>query len=837
MNDGSFLALAHNAALLLGLGLICDMITPRRPQARAPFRHAFMGVIVGTIGIVLILTPWKLEPGIVFDTRSVLLGISGLFLGVIPTVVAMVMIAAVRLAQGGAAAGVGVGVILASGIIGIAWRHVRRPPLTEISWKELYCLGLVVHLVMLGIMLGLPRDTAVRVLKSIALPVLVIFPLGTTALGMLLANRLRRRAVTSVLRESEERIRATLYGIGDGVVVTDALGQVTRINPMGEQLTGWGEADAVGKPLAEVFRIVSEETRNVVANPAERVIREGVVVGLANHTLLIARDGTDRPIADSAAPIRDEDGALTGVVLVFRDQTDDRMVRKALQESESRFRALFEQVGVGMGEIDSQTGQFLRVNQHYCDLVGYTEQEMLEATFQSMTHPDDLPTDLSNMERLRSGDIREFRMEKRYRRKDGALVWVTLSVAPLWSPGSQPSQHVAVVQDITSRKQAEASLAQAKDIAEQASRAKDEFMARLSHELRTPLTPVLLAMGQWQTQTDLPAGMQDDLTMMRRNLDLEARLLDDLLDVNRILHGKMPLRRSVIDMHQKIANSLEIVGADIQAKRLELTCRLEAAHSLIDGDPARVQQAVWNLLSNAIKFTPEGGRIGVSTDNDPEGYLHVRISDSGMGIDSELLPRLFRPFEQGGQQITRGYGGLGLGLTICKSVAEQHGGIIAAQSDGPGRGATFTLRFPTVRRPREVAGPGAVQTTGDSARGVKRQILLVEDHSDTARLLSRVLTSWGYKVRVAQSVASALESAAAAPFDLLISDLGLPDGSGHDLMRQLSARGPLKGIAVSGYGMEDDQQRSREVGFLTHLTKPVDLAELRTALSSALEPG
>jgi CheY-like chemotaxis protein len=387
--------------------------------------------------------------------------------------------------------------------------------------------------------------------------------------------------------------------------------------------------------------------------------------------------------------------------------------------------------------------------------------------------------------------------------------------------------------DITERKEAEQSLLQAKNTADQANRAKDQFMARLSHELRTPLTPVLLAMAQWQLQAELPPELRDDLTMMRRNLDLEARLLDDLLDVSRIVNGKMMLRRGIIDVHQKIADSLEIVAADVQMRQLKLVVRLQAARTWMDGDPARIQQVIWNLLSNAIKFTPEGGSIAVGTVNDADEHILVQITDSGMGITPELMPRLFKPFEQGGEQTTRGYGGLGLGLAICRSVAEMHGGSIAAQSEGPGRGANFTLRLPTVALPGTKRSAPVTHQPGP-IRGRCRRILLVEDHPDTARLLSRVLGSWGYEVRVAQSVASGLE-AASPPFDLLISDLGLPDGTGHDLMRQLRARGPLKAIAVSGYGMEEDQQRSREAGFLAHLTKPVNLAELRSVLRRTLD--
>ena len=378
------------------------------------------------------------------------------------------------------------------------------------------------------------------------------------------------------------------------------------------------------------------------------------------------------------------------------------------------------------------------------------------------------------------------------------------------------------------RRQAEESLRCAKEAADTANHAKDDFLAKLSHELRTPLTPVLLATSQLLSQTDLPAATRDDLAMVQRNLDLEARLLDDLLDVSRILNGKMSLHREVIDIHQKIKETLTIVSASIQARGLHLIVDLQATHSHVDGDPARVQQAIWNLLSNAIKFTPESGHITITTAND-DGHVLVHVADSGMGILPELLPRLFDAFEQGSRLTTRHYGGLGLGLTICKSVMEMHGGSISAKSQGPGHGSTFTLRFPTVTLPAATA-PVPAAAPGDMVPSRTLRVLLVEDHADSARLLSRVLRSWGYEVQLAHSVASALAAASVEAFDLLISDLGLPDGSGHDLMRQLAAKGPVNAIAVSGYGTEEDVGRSKDAGFAEHLTKPVTPASLRAAI-------
>ena len=437
---------------------------------------------------------------------------------------------------------------------------------------------------------------------------------------------------------------------------------------------------------------------------------------------------------------------------------------------------------------------------------------------------------------------RPFEMEYRLRHHDGGFRWIVDKGIPFNSLQGDFAGYIGYCFDITQRKQTEDALAHA-------SSAKDEFLARLSHELRTPLTPVVLAVSHWQARGDIPAALCEDLAMMHRNLELESRLLEDLLDVNRVMHGKLPLRREVIDLHQVIAQALAILRSDLQARRLQVVLHLDANCSWIDGDAARVQQVFWNLLSNASKFTPDGGTITISTASDTGtagqdgSKISVQITDSGRGIEADVLQRLFKPFEQGGQHTTSHYGGLGLGLTICKSVVESHNGSITVHSDGAGRGTTVTVRFPSA--PSPAAEPTSIRALPKRVNGHSRRVLLVEDHPDTAKLLSRLIRSWGHSVRTAHSVADALKAADAEPFDLLISDLGLPDGNGHDLMRQLCAgragagESPgeirFKAIAVSGYGMDEDQQRSREVGFFTHLTKPVSPTELRSALAAAFE--
>lgn len=360
--------------------------------------------------------------------------------------------------------------------------------------------------------------------------------------------------------------------------------------------------------------------------------------------------------------------------------------------------------------------------------------------------------------------------------------------------------------------------------ARQANRAKDQFIAVLSHELRTPLTPALATLSMLMQDGRLPQDVRDDLTLVNRNVELEARLIDDLLDLTRIIRGKIEMRMEPVDAHDILRRALGICQPDILAKDLHVTIRLTAGSHHVKADPTRLQQIFWNLIKNAVKFTPANGCIQVASANPRQGWVEFSIADSGIGIDAEVLPKIFTAFEQGKSTITRQFGGLGLGLAITKALVDPHGGRISAASQGPGYGATFALELPlTKEAPRAADEPG-----NDDKESALRpvRVLLVEDHRDTARVMARVLRAESLKVEWASNVAQALLLAAESKFDLVVSDIGLPDGSGLDLMRQLRAKQPIQGIALSGFGMEEDVRRSRDAGFAVHLTKPVNCKDL-----------
>jgi signal transduction histidine kinase/serine/threonine protein kinase/tetratricopeptide (TPR) repeat protein len=376
-------------------------------------------------------------------------------------------------------------------------------------------------------------------------------------------------------------------------------------------------------------------------------------------------------------------------------------------------------------------------------------------------------------------------------------------------------------------KRAEEELKTAKAVAETASKAKDDFLAALSHEIRTPITPVALAAHTLTERLDLPLDAMEDLHVIRRGIDLEARLIEDLLDISRIERGLISLSPQTVEIHallDETARQYCIPGC--KEKAIDFVFELRAAEHHVFADRARLQQIIWNLVRNAFKFTPTGGRIELRTSNPREGRIGVEVSDTGIGIETQVIPIIFNAFEQAGR---RSFGGLGLGLSIAKALAELHGGTIQARSEGKGKGATFTVDLPTVPAPRS---PATRSIDGKAVHGRSLRILIVEDHPDTAALLARLLRTYRHEVMTANSVENARKAAEGARFDLVLCDLGLPDGTGIDVIRYLKEREPgIVGIALTGYGMEEDIRKTREAGFTEHLTKPIDFTRLQEVLS------
>jgi PAS domain S-box-containing protein len=481
------------------------------------------------------------------------------------------------------------------------------------------------------------------------------------------------------------------------------------------------------------------------------------------------------------------------------------------------------------------------LSKQWVEYTGIPEAEQLGLQWlDRVMHPDDRERTLDAWTAALEGRA-PYDIEYRLRRADGVYRWFKARGVPVRDQQGDILKWFGTCTDVHDQREAleerERLLAAeqaARRQAEEANQAKDRFLAMLSHELRTPLTPVLVAAELLERSSELPVSLLPDAQIIRRNIELEARLIDDLLDLTRVAKGKLQLTLEPVDVHAAIRAVLDIFRADIQAKNLRLRLELDALAHHVHADHARLQQMLWNLIKNAAKFTPDQGTIDIRTRNaaarDPAARprLLVEVQDTGIGIEPDKVDRLFDAFEQGSEMVTRRFGGLGLGLSITKALVEVHGGSVRASSPGLGQGATFTLEFPTVPAPAAAPAP-AGQNPARDARSL--HILIVEDHPDTARVMSRLVSSLGHTVETVGSMTEAVERMRGNHIDLLASDIGLPDGNGVDLIRTVRQFSNVPAIALSGFGMEEDVRRCLDAGFNAHLTKPVNIARLEQLIT------
>lgn len=524
-----------------------------------------------------------------------------------------------------------------------------------------------------------------------------------------------------------------------------------------------------------------------------------------------------------------------GLSANFHEINERKQAEETLQQNESLFSTIIDQAPGGVYVVDERFCT-LKVNALARPTFAAAEP-VIGRNFREVMHilwgpevggklADIFQRTLETGERYVSPRFTEHRtdldMEKSY---DWEVQRLTL-----------PSGKYGVVcyfTDVTAQYELENALRDAKEAAEAANQSKDRFLAVLSHELRTPLTPVLMTVAALETQSDLPANVLDDLAMIKRNVELETKLIDDLLDLSRITSGKVELKLESIDLNETVRQVCGICRPQMVEQNVRLELILDPHAGIIAADPARIQQVLWNVLKNAVKFTPPDGLIKVSTARLDSDRCEVRVTDSGIGIPPDVLPRIFNAFEQGDSHITRQFGGLGLGLAISRALVELMGGTIRAESEGHGLGASLIVELPGLAAApasdsRQPAFEGA-------AASAQIRLLLVEDHGDTSRTLARLLRSSGFTVVAANNVADAVAAIEKDHFDVLVSDLGLPDGDGFEIMRAMRARHIVPGIAMSGYGMEDDIRRSNEAGFTEHLVKPISLPHLISAIRRVIE--
>jgi PAS domain S-box-containing protein len=643
----------------------------------------------------------------------------------------------------------------------------------------------------------------------------------------------------------DERWSATaLASIGDAVIATDPHGRVLYLNPVAESLTGWPDDQARGRELAEVFPIVDELTRRPAESPVHEVLATGRAAVPAKHAVLLGRNRGEVPIEDNAAPIRDEHGRVAGVILVFRDISEKRRA-DLLNE---RLAAIVESSDDIIASKDLD-GVITSWNRGAERILGYSAAEVV-GRHVSMLMPPELVEDMPRiLEKIRRGETVDHYQTRR-RRKDGTLIDVSLTVSPIRDAEGRIVGASKIGRDVTAERRARderdhllEAAQEAKARAEAANRLKDEFLATLSHELRTPLNAILGWARILGTRPPDPEDLKQGLEVIDRNARVQVQIIEDLLDISRIISGTMRLDVQRVDLAEVIDAAVAAVAPTAEAKGVRIGRVLDRLAGPVSGDPARLQQVVWNLLTNAVKFTPRGGRVQVLLER-VNSHLEVSVIDSGAGISPEFLPHIFERFSQADSSTTRRHGGLGLGLAIVKQLAELHGGAVRAKSPGEGQGSTFVVHLPITvvhearpekTRPKDEPA-GEFDCSERPLEGIR--VLVVDDEPDARQLVRRVLAECGADVALAESAARAVELLEAFRPDILVSDVGMPEQDGYDLIRQVRSRVAAKAlpaVALTAFARSEDRRRALLAGFQTHVAKPVDPAELVAVVASLVE--
>lgn len=631
----------------------------------------------------------------------------------------------------------------------------------------------------------------------------------------------RRKRAEEAARQQAEWLRITLSSIGDGVIVTDDSGCVVSLNPVAAALTGWGSDEAAGLHLEHVFRIVNETTRQPVANPALRAIKEGQIVGLANHTILIAKDGAHRHIDDSAAPIRDETGKVRGAILVFRDISARWLAEAALRESETKLHLLADTIPQ-LAWMARQDGHIFWYNRRWHEYTGATPEQMQGSGWESFHDPAQLPAVKERwLDSITSGA--PFDMVFPLKGADDQFRPFLTRVNPLRDDSGKILYWFGTNTDISEIKRME-------DALRQADRRKDEFLATLAHELRNPLAPILnsleiLKMPAVDADT---AGQTRE--MMERQVHHLMRLVNDLLDVSRVMQGKINLRQEPVELAAIVARAVDIAQPLIKTQNHELHISVPTESLWLDADAVRLTQVFANLLMNSAKYSEPNGQIWLTARRDG-GQAVVSVKDSGVGIAPDMLPHVFDLFVQADPASSKAQGGLGIGLTLVKRLVEMHNGTVEAHSKGLGKGCDFVCTL-------ALSSPDNAQITEPESDNLPQvapayRLLVVDDNQDAAASLAMLLRLLGNQVWIANNGLDALELAATHQPDMIFLDIGMPGMDGYEAARRLRQQAEGKDTvlaALTGWDQQAYRSRAAEVGFDHYFVKPLDPNVLESLL-------
>jgi PAS domain S-box-containing protein len=622
--------------------------------------------------------------------------------------------------------------------------------------------------------------------------------------------------------DNAQALLAAIVDSSNDAIVSKSLdGRIMSWNRGAERLFGYSADEAIGQPVTIIIpRDRLDEEHDLLQH-----IRQGQRVE-HSETVRVAKGGRPIDVSVMVSPVRDVRGNVIGASAVTRDITARKRAEQALLDGEERFRTLADNIAQ-LAWMADETGSIFWYNKRWFDYTGSTAQEMLGWGWRSVHAPDHVDRVVEKFTRsIESGEIWEDIFP--LRGSDGQYRWFLSRAIPIRDARGKVLRWFGTNTDITAQRDAEESL-------READRRKDEFLAMLAHELRNPLAPITNSLHILRMAQDVDPAIEKIHEILERQTNHLARLVDDLLEVSRITQEKIELRTELIELAAVIRSAVETSRPSIDTGRHQLAISLPSRPMVLEADPIRLSQVIANLLNNAAKYTSEGGQIWLTAETiDAEAVIRVR--DNGVGIVPEVLPRIFDKFAQVGGDDAR-LGGLGIGLTLARSLVELHGGRIEAHSEGRGKGSQFTIHLPLATQAPPIAPPHIATQAAKPPRP-RRKILVVDDARDSAFILSKLLESLGHHVLSADNGHSAIELARRERPDVVISDIAMADMDGYELARCLRREPALAGVllvALTGFGQERDRKRTSQAGFDQHLVKPVSLDELDHLFASLPE--
>lgn len=642
-----------------------------------------------------------------------------------------------------------------------------------------------------------------------------------------MANRRKKyRRTDDIYRKSVEDIRD--YAI----FMTDPDGMVTNWNRGAQHILGYAEDEIVGKHASRFFT-AEDRAKNV---PQQELTTAAVEGRAEDERWHLRRDGSRFWASGVVTAVRDEEGNLMGFSKVMRDMSE----RNRLTEERDRFFTL----SMDLLCIVRLNGRFQRVNPAFEKLLGFSDEELLAMSLFDLVHPEDLKATKDGYEKLSIGEPITF-MENRLRCKDGSFKWLAWSYFPV------PEDDLAfgVGRDMTELREMHEVIRLRAEELEEANRVKDEFLATLSHELRTPLSSILGWSRLLRSNQLSDADRERAIQIIQRNAEAQSKLIEDLLEVSRIITGKLRIELQPVSLPTIVETVVNSLRPAADTKFLQLETAIDSAAGPVLGDPARLQQIVTNLLSNAIKFTPDHGRIEIRLQR-IDSHTRLEVQDTGVGIEAKDLPHIFERFRQADSSNVRAHSGLGLGLAIVDYLVRQQGGAVYVESRGPGQGATFIVEFPLTSSEVITTDSGRIDLFSDQARMMMEnsetfdeqrlkdlRILVVEDDPDTRELLKTILERCGANVRAVASSNAALAEMTERIPNVLISDIGMAGENGYELIKKIRSLEPERGgrvpaVALTAYAASADRRRALLAGFQTHLAKPVEPDELLAVIAS-----